>query len=154
MNDIDLTIQFLRNIGLRIEEGEVADDAFLPGIVIAAGAIRVDRSRLLSPGDLLHEAGHLALLDPTERANANGVFETEGGAEMAAIAWSYAASVHVGMPIETLFHDTGYRGSAASLRENFAAKRYIGVPILSWRGLLDGDVANNSYPKLARWLVA
>ncbi len=154
MNHTDLTIQFLREIGLRVEEGTVAADAFLPGIQIAAGAIRVDRAALLSPGDLLHEAGHLALLDPAERASANGVFEAEGGAEMAAIAWSYAASLHVGMPIEMLFHDKGYRGSAASLRENFEAKRYIGVPILSWRGLLDGGVANNSYPKLARWLVA
>ncbi|TAG79329.1 MAG: hypothetical protein EAZ21_10705 [Betaproteobacteria bacterium] len=153
MTDTDLTIQFLREIGLRVEEGVVAEDAFLPGIQIAAGAIRVDRTQLLSPGDLLHEAGHLALLDPAERARANGVFEAEGGSEMGAIAWSYAASLHVGMPIETLFHDTGYRGGAASLRENFAAKRYIGVPILSWRGLLEGTVASNGYPKLARWLV-
>jgi hypothetical protein len=154
MNDFDLIVRFLRDIGLRIEECKVLDDAFLPGIVIAAGVIRVDRMRVLSAGDLLHEAGHLALLAPTERANSNGVFATDGGFEMGAIAWSYAACVHLGLPVELLFHDAGYRSGAAALRENFAAKRYVGVPMLSWRGLLDGDVANNSYPTLARWLVA
>jgi hypothetical protein len=152
MDEIDLVVGFLRDIGFRVEEDEVAADTFLPGIVITQGALRFDPAGLLSAGDLLHEAGHLALLPPADRERSNGVFEADGGYEMGAIAWSYAASVHLALPIASLFHDGGYRGGAEALRDNFSAGRYVGVPMLAWRGLLEGDTAINSYPKLKRWL--
>ena len=34
-----------------------------------------------------------------------------------------------------VFHEHGYRGGSQSMLENFAAGRYIGVPMLQWRGL-------------------
>ena len=48
---------------------------------------------------------------------------------MMAIAWSYAAAVHLGLDPAVVFHEAGYRGGSGSLIENFAQERYIGVPI-------------------------
>ena len=65
---IDPIVDFLRGIGLAVNEGDVPDDAFLPGLRIAAGGIVFDRSKLRWPGDLLHEAGHLAMTPQAHRA--------------------------------------------------------------------------------------
>lgn len=152
---IPVILDFLRNLPLLIVEGPVSDDAFLPGIEVCAGGLRVDVSRLTYPGDLLHEAGHLAVLGPKERSEASAQLVTDGGYEMAAIAWSYAACVHLGLPLEVLFHDDGYKGGARALRDNFVAGRYVGVPMLVWLGLTTDDPPESGgYPRMHRWLVA
>lgn len=109
------------------------------------------------PGDLLHEAGHLALLEPGEKWVTEGSMGDNGGYEMGAIAWSYAAAVHLGLAPDVVFHDSGYRGPAEAIRENFAAGRYLGVPILQWLGLaVDTKTAPTlgvePYPAMIRWL--
>jgi hypothetical protein len=151
---IDTVIAFLREIGLEVIETSLGTDSFLPGVEIMANGLRVDRERLDSVGDLLHEAGHLALMSPAERAQAAAVVNSDGGYEMGAIAWSYAAALHVALPINVLFHDGGYRGSALTMRENFNAGRYIGVPMLQWRGLAARveEMGVKGYPAMVRWL--
>ena len=71
-------------------------------------------------------------------------------------AWSYAAAMHLGLAPSVLFHEAGYKGGAANLIENFAAGRYIGLPILVWRGLTDAPdsrtVTATTYPGMKRWL--
>ena len=59
-------ISFLIEIGLEVRKGEIQQTTFLPGIAMDCGALIVDESKLLYPGDLLHEAGHLAVI-PAER---------------------------------------------------------------------------------------
>jgi len=118
----------------------------LPGITVQRGTLIVDPSKLKHPGDLLHEAGHLALLSGEERAETSGDLGDDGGNEMAAIAWSYAASVQLALDPAVVFHPDGYRGDAASLIENFGAGRTFGVPLLEWYGLTSG------YPTMTRWL--
>ena len=51
--------------------------AILPGLAIEHGAILVDEQRLSHPGDILHEAGHLAVADPVGR-NAPTLSPTPG----------------------------------------------------------------------------
>lgn len=143
----DLIADFLIEIGLQVRAGAVPDLTFLPGIHVANGVLIVDEARLTYPGDLLHEAGHLAVTPATQRNSVDGDTGENGGEEMAAIAWSYAASVHLGLVPEVVFHAAGYRGGSRSLIENFSAGRYIGVPFLKWIGLT-GD----NYPAMARWL--
>lgn len=126
---------FLERIGLRIEWGEVPGDTFLPGILLVRGGLRICRIQLKYPGDLLHEAGHLAGLTEEERQQDFPVVSTDGGMEMMALAWSYAAAVEIGVPLEVLFHPDGYKGGATNLIENFAAGRHIGVPMLQYFGL-------------------
>lgn len=118
----------------------------------------VDCATLKYPGDLLHEAGHFAVVPPRQREQFHENVGDDGGMEMGAIAWLYAAALHLGIAPSVLFHDAGYRGGADSLRENFAIGHYVGVPILTWRGLADapakGDADAAGYPRMKRWLTA
>ena len=148
--ELDQIIAFLCAIGLSVREQELPENCVLPGISIDAGILLVDRKKLLYPGDLLHEAGHLAVVPGAERALLSVNVGDEGGMEMGAIAWSYAAAVAIGLPSEVVFHDAGYKGGAKHLRENFAAGRYLGVPILQWRGLTDRHISR--YPTMLKWL--
>lgn len=150
-------IQFVRSIGLPVAFGEVATDAFLPGVAIANGGLLIDRAQLRYPGDLLHEAGHLTMLTPQERSLCSARLPVDGGQEMGAIAWSYAAAVHLGLDAEVVFHGEGYKGDAASLRDNFQQGHYLGVPYLQWLGLSwepHQAVARGvvPYPAMRRWL--
>ena len=138
---------FLNEIGLLVCLGGVPSQTFLPGIHIARGVMVVDEAKLTYPGDLLHEAGHLAVTPAAQRNSLDGDSGENGGEEMAAIAWSYAAAVHLGLPPDVVFHDAGYRGGSRSLIENFGAGRYIGVPFLKWIGL-----TSDAYPEMTRWL--
>ena len=148
--ELDQIIAFLGVIGLSVREQELPENCVLPGISIDAGVLVVDRKKLLYPGDLLHEAGHMAVIPSAERALMSIDVGNDGGMEMGAIAWSYAAALAIGLPAEVVFHDAGYKGGAESLRENFASGRYLGLPILQWRGLTDASVKR--YPEMLKWL--
>jgi hypothetical protein len=63
----DCILDFLDRIGLAVEERPIRPGTFLPGIAVLDGVLIVDRNRLLYPGDLLQEGGHLAILNPEER---------------------------------------------------------------------------------------
>ena len=81
----------------------------------------------------------------------------DGGDELGAIAWSYAAALHLRLDPSVVFHEHGYHGGSQSILENFAAGRYIGIPTLQWRGLtLDEKKARalgvKPYPHMLRWL--
>lgn len=128
-------VAFLREIGLVVASGEVAGSSFLPGIEVIPGGLRVDVANLAHPGDLLHEGGHLAVTSPAKRAAAHGDVGGTAGQEMAAIAWSYAACVHLGLDPAIVFHPEGYRGGSQSLIENFTTGHYLGVPMLQWYGM-------------------
>ncbi len=149
-------IDFLRSIGLCVIEQPITVATVLPGITVAHGALVVDHATIKYPGDLLHEAGHLAVVPSAVRKLLHENVGDNGGEEMAAMAWSYAAALYLQIPPEVVLHQDGYRGGADSLIENFAARRYIGVPILTWRGLADAPPQDDSdaggYPKKKRWV--
>lgn len=151
---LDRILPFLAEIGVPVHERPLPEATFLPGILIERGALVFDRTRA-EPGDLLHEAGHLAVMTPTERAAATGDLGTGPGEEMAAIAWSYAACCHLQLPAEVVFHSAGYRGGGQSLADNFKAGRYLGTPLLQWYGMTrersDGS-DTPVYPRMGRWL--
>lgn len=125
-------VTFLRTVGIPVEVAVLDGETFLPGIAVAAGRLHVDPTRLTWPGDLLHEAGHVAVGDPSRPDD--GVSD-DPGEEMAAIAWSYAAVLELGLAPDVLFHAGGYRGGARALIENFAEGGYVGVPMLAMWGL-------------------
>lgn len=151
-------ISFLRGIGLVVVERPIAEATVLPGITVEHGTVVADRVAIKYPGDLLHEAGHLAVVPASERELMNDNVGNDGGMEMGAIAWSYAAALHLGIAPTVLFHEGGYRGDSSSLIENFEHRRYIGVPILVWRGLADMPASPTTgatgFPVMKRWLTA
>jgi hypothetical protein len=138
---------FLNEIGLPVRSGTVAEKTVLPGIYVEHGVLIVDEDRLLYPGDLLHEAGHLAVTPSAVRSSLSGNTGDDGGEEMAAIAWSYAAALHLKLDLAVVFHPAGYRGASQSIITNFSQRRYFGVPLLVWMKLTD-----ERYPAMIRWL--
>ena len=51
---------------------DLPDACFLPGVRVDRGRLLVDEARLLYPGDLLHEAGHVAIMPAAERREREG----------------------------------------------------------------------------------
>ena len=148
---------FLAEIGLEAEPAELPPDTFLSGLMIRDGKLLIDEGKLTYPGDILHEAGHLALLPAAQRAGLQDNAGADGGMEMAAIAWSYAAVLHLGMDPAIVFHAGGYRGGGQNIIDNFAQRRFIGVPVLEWLGMTaDGKRAATlgvpPYPHMLKWL--
>lgn len=147
----DQIIHFLTDIGLAVRECSISEETFLPGITVVDQTIHYDVDKLLYPGELLHEAGHLAVLSPAERAQCHSDFSGHDGYEMAAMAWSYAACLHLGLPLRLLFHPEGYKGDAEWLSETYQAGTYIGLPILEWKGMASSE-GPGAYPEMLNWL--
>ncbi|MGE5325345.1 MAG: hypothetical protein ACM3SW_20925 [Actinomycetota bacterium] len=148
---------FVKAIGLEVRPASLDTPTFLPGLAISHGAILIDEEKLLYPGDILHEAGHLAVAAPDCRKEMCGNAGEDGGEEMAAIAWSYAAAVYLDLEPAVVFHGNGYRGGSSTIVEQFAERRYIGVPVLEWLGMT-ADVKTAAglkvppYPHMLKWL--
>jgi hypothetical protein len=151
-----LILDWLRQIGLTVRLAPLDADTFLPGVTLEPGGLIVDPERLLYPGDLLHEAGHLAVMPPAQRASTGSNAGSEMGDEIAAQTWSYAAAVHLGLSPEIVFHPAGYKGAAKTLIQVYGDGN-AGVPLLQWMGLtLDparaAAVSIPPYPHMIRWL--
>lgn len=152
---------FLTSIGLDVSRAELDDESFLPGILIERGSLLVDPERLRYPGDLLHEAGHLAVLPPTVRpafgSDAAPPDIDVGQLEVQAIAWSYAAALHLRFDPALVFHDGGYRGHARGLLASFSVGVYYGASDLERLGLAAAprraaELGIAPYPHMIKWL--
>src|SRR3954452_21461045 len=77
---------FLGSIGIEMRPGNVDVPTLFPGSLIDRGALVIDESKLVAPGDALHEAAHIAL-SPPERRNNDVAFldDATGGEELTTI---------------------------------------------------------------------
>jgi hypothetical protein len=159
--EVDAIVAFLRGVGIEVVEGELPDATFLPGIAIRAGRLVVDRARLRWPGDLLHEAGHIAVTPARLRSGLNETVSMATDAahdgEVEAIAWSYAAAKAMHLDPAVIFHDAGYRGQAAALMHTYALGIYPGIAGLEAFGMAQGrwsagKSATPVYPAMVSWL--
>jgi hypothetical protein len=125
---------FLSGLGIVCAPGAVPADSFLPGVAVVGGGLVYDVARLGSPGDLLHEGAHLALVparfrpllsDDVDAAIAgliDGSRVPDGVAppgaeekamlaqtEVMAVAWSYAAAHALKVEIACVFWPGTYR---------------------------------------------
>jgi hypothetical protein len=130
---VERILAFIRSRGLKVEPETVEHKTFMPGMEIRHGVIWYDAQLRFVPGDLLHEAGHLAVANPETRDAAQ--FETHGGEELSAIAWSYAAAREMGLPLDILFHEQGHREDAGSWTRAFEDGNYFGLPLLHLWGM-------------------
>ncbi len=148
-------LTFLNGIGIKTRFQKIETKTFVPGLLIENGVLLIDREKLLYPGDLLHEAGHIAVVPSAERDTLSDV--TGDGNEIVAILWSYAAIKAIGLPEELVFHEEGYKGDSKWLIESFESENYIGLPLLEWMGFTaDKQKAKllgvPAFPHMLRWL--
>ncbi|GAA0301996.1 hypothetical protein GCM10009087_09690 [Sphingomonas oligophenolica] len=149
-------ISFLGEIGIPVVIEALDEDTLLPAMTVRYGTLVVDPDRLTWSGDLLHEAGHIAVTDPAARASLSEI-PSDPAEEMAAIAWSYAAAVEIGLDPRIVFHDDGYVGGGGYLADAFAEGGSPGLPILQWFGMTaDRRTAEKQgvapFPHMLRWL--
>lgn len=157
----DTIISFIRSIGIRVYDKVIEGETFLPGIEIQHGELIIDRRNLHYPGDLLHEAGHIAVAPAEERSQLNvehiKASKDREAEEMMAIAWSYAACIHLNIDPLIVFHEHGYKGDGKNIADNFNKKQYFGVPMLQWVGLTadekrGAELQIAPYPAMIKWL--
>lgn len=153
-NQITLMTQFIESIGIPVVTGDIPDKTFLPGIFIDRGRLVVDWHRLAYPGDLLHEAGHIAVMSPDRRGLLQGDISKNFDDESAALCWSYAALRHLGLETSVVFHPDGYKGRAAGLAMSYDLGVYLGLQILRQRGLAADESQTDAapFPNMVKWL--
>lgn len=168
---------FLTNLGFRLVRKSVRQKTAVPGIHINTGmTLEIDLTRLLSPGDIFHEAGHVAIVPSLFRAKAKGDIEKSlhplyerycklhqfmmcykedpigraiiQASEVEAQAWSYAAAVAAAIPPESVFHAQAYNGGGETILAMMSIGRHYGV-----HGLQAAKMTTvKTYPTMLRWL--
>ena len=173
---LEPVLAFLNRARIDCQAGAVQQDGFLPGIEIRAGRLIFDADQLLSPGDLLHEAGHLAAMPPELRGRISGdvdaclarlANQTHSAppidhTDLFPIAWSYAAALEAGIDPLYVFDAAGYGadqgGNPEVLKTQPALGVFPGIMMLTKAGLCSapppfGDGRDpNPYPHMQRWL--
>lgn len=174
-------VAFLRQIGLTVRlVASVPSDSFMPGVRIRAGGLDVTPTAAVS--DVLHEAGHLAVLPARFRSQAEddvdavieGMLNTlmaeeepdsprmvaaiQAG-ENEATAWAWAAGQALGLPAEQIIQDEDYQHEGRVIRQLLALGQHAGINGLARggfavrRGLFTAPEAA-CYPQLNFWLQA
>ncbi|MDH3588046.1 MAG: hypothetical protein OEQ74_01450 [Gammaproteobacteria bacterium] len=152
-------VDFLLEIGLEVRSAKIEEDAVLPGILIRDGGLIVDEEQLEHPGDLLHEAGHLAVVTPERRQRMGSDAGIKIHEEIAALAWSWAALHHLELPADVVFHEQGYHGASPNLIAAFRENCGPGIPYLAWLEMCsdpnagpDAKTKLPPFPTMTRWL--
>jgi hypothetical protein len=157
---LERVFHFLEDSGIEYYITNEDFDSFLEGIKIEKGKLKINPENLLCVGDILHEAGHLACIPSNLRSMANDNISESMGEEytyeMGVIAWSVAAALHLDIALSEVFTEKGYKGEAQYLLDQFAAKNYIGLPLLQWMGMaaFEDELVDNEvlpFPKMLRW---
>lgn len=149
-------VPFLQAVGITVIVEAVADETLLPGATVRHGALVFDPARLPWPGDLLHEAGHIAVTPPEDR-EALAEVSQDFSEEMAAMAWSYAAAIEIGIDPAIVFHEGGYQGGGANFLTSYNGDGGIGVPMLQFYGMTAeprqaAPLGREPFPAMTRWL--
>lgn len=149
-------VDFIQDIGIEVKKSSIDEETFLPGILIDKGMIVVDEQKLLYEGDLLHEAGHVATLEPQKRVKVYNDVSKNKGDEIATLAWSYAAANYLNIDAKIVFHDNGYKGDGSWLAEHFSEGGDMGVPLLDWMELSTSqNMAKDGekiFPYMKKWI--
>lgn len=153
--------EFLNEIGIGIHPRKLDGKTFLKGILIENGEIYVDETIIEFPGDILHEAGHLATAPARLRPHLSDTITVPDSnmdeMEFAAMLWSYAAAVHLRIDPRIVFHPHGYFGKSEAILFNFSLGMFMSIHILEKAEMAFGqNLANQKgleiFPKMYKWL--
>ena len=155
-------LHFLEKIGVPFQFISIDTNTYVPGINIHDGSLQIDLEKLTFPGDLLYEAGRIALAPAAVRSTLTHPIDNQLDFDVATnsmmtIAWSYAAALDAEIPIEVLLHPEGYKGQNESIQYGFQSGQYIGLPMLQFLGMaLDANNAAQKgvqpFPVMQIWL--
>lgn len=173
-NMLNQVVYELNEIGIRSVFG-VPNDCFINGVAIKNGELIVDRSCSIS--NLLHEAGHLAVLPKEYRKQASGDLgdvlrkmyrEIDCSKEenrrymqcedAEATAWAYAFGVRCGVPFDLIIDDDQYDGTGRDVLESLALGSGFGVKGLARMGWCASSIIHSKasglpmYPNLVKWI--
>ena len=151
--------EFLVSIGIDMRASVIDVPTLFPGSLIDRGALLIDETQLIAPGDALHEAAHIALSPPERRGSDYAyLHDADGGEELTTIAWSWAALLKLEIAPEDIFHGAAYKnGDSSMIIESARRGVIIGFPLLQAWGMAY-DVRNAAlhgvepYPHMLRWL--
>lgn len=161
MNPLDKILAFLTQIGLDHKLEPINEKTHLPGLIIRSGSLIIDLEKLQYPGDILHEAGHMACTPPEVREAMTDTEEVNKchdlGNEIITVAWSYAAALHAGIDPQVVFHEHGYKGQGQYLIQHFAGGGTQGLPMLQWLGMTYDAynaqrLGEKPFPHMINWL--
>jgi hypothetical protein len=156
MATFEKCVDFLNAIGIQTLFREIEPGSFLPGLSIENGTIVVDVQQLQHPGDILHEAGHIAVVPAKDRSRltASSIINRQNreAEEMMAIAWSYAVCIYLEIDPYFVFHAEGYRNGSDYIVESCGDNTYFGSSMLQEIGLTAGESKNSFFPNLKQWL--
>ena len=150
---------FLEEIGIEYAFVPLPATTFLPGIDIRSGKLEIDPQQLKYPGDILHEAGHIAVTAPENRHLLDGDIGASLGEnaspELGVLPWTYAAACHLGLPLDVIFHDGGYKEGSEHLIDVYTKGATLGQPLLAWMemcqwGGMQPDLPK--FPAMAKWM--
>jgi hypothetical protein len=176
---ISRSVDFLREIGLRVDHVDSPVHGFVPGVRVLSVGLEVGPNATID--SLLHEAGHLACTPKPFRSWMNGnlargqrlMFQALHSAPLEpedpiiraalqcsdpeATAWAFAAGRHLGIPDDVIIEDGSYEGDGALVRHMLASNAYAGINGLSHaglcaRGLLAKYRNQPAFPQMLAWL--
>lgn len=162
---------FLQSIGISVTQGKVPRTSFLPNVIIKNGCLIYDDK--IEVSDLLHEAGHVAIVPAKYRAICNGDMDKSmlrvwakaeragetkfdspiywqliQASECEAIAWAWAVGKHLGLLEAEIIPDHHYDMTGVVQRAKLAAKQHFGINGLRASGMIESV---KKYPHLTRW---
>lgn len=176
MTPLQLAADFVCRLGIPVRFRSARwKNEVLPGLLVWRGGITVDPDRCLGPDDLLHEAGHLAVLPGSFRRYASGDVDISLGdrietylrsnfwdkdgaenptarallqaSESEAIAWGYAAQVYLGLKPRLRLAGSS-KQECAETCDALAMGCHFGVHGLQAAGMTK---ARDFFPKMLRW---
>lgn len=159
--DLQKCVDFLNTIGIPTLYRKISNSSFLPGLLIENGGIVIDKEALLYPGDILHEAGHIATMPAGKRQamDPQSIIDSKNRAadEMMAIAWSYAACIHLELDPYFVFHAHGYKEGSRYIVDNSEQNTYLGLFMLQGVGMTADEkkakhLKISPYPNMIKWL--
>ncbi|MBP6303963.1 MAG: hypothetical protein KBG24_06515 [Bacteroidia bacterium] len=149
--DTQTMVNFIVSVGIQARKAQLSEGLPIPGISVENGVLLVDEDNLLYPGDLLYQAGRIAILPENERSQYMGKDDpnkdkeaTEG---MVAMCWAWAALTHLQLSPEIVFHNNGYKGQSLQIIHGYQSGAYMGLPMLQLY-----DMAYEPHQAIARGL--
>lgn len=144
-------LDFLKEIGIPTKS-QTLGDTFLSGLEINKGTLVYDPEKLLFPGDLLHETGHIALMTEEERntivGNVKDYRSSGQDNKLAVMLWSYAALKRLNVKPQVVLHTDGYKGDAQMLIDSYESGDFKGLHLVAWMGLCE----TSGFPEMKKWI--